>query len=160
MPTARCLEIMPKPEISISKKVLPSLPNEYRKTVLGDPMGADNQYRGPSGVHVREYKDSFVVHVDEVDPRFDVLGHLVQDTPETLAAFGAGLILSKLGFHPRSEKSSHKCSKIEAAKERMDKNENRVCDRNRFGATSMSLIFSIFLFDRMFRRIKRLLLGF
>jgi hypothetical protein len=42
------------------------------------------------------------VHVDKVDPRFDALGHLVHDSPETLAVFGFG------HFDKDSGKSSHK----------------------------------------------------
>ena len=83
-------------EISISKEVLPSL-EEYgfAETLLGDARGSIRQYRNSSGLHVREYRDKFVVHEDKVDPRVDPIGHLIRDSPETLFAFGGAFLLSQ-----------------------------------------------------------------
>jgi hypothetical protein len=74
--------------ISISKEVLPSLEGfEFDETNLGDAMGSVRQYRNARGVHVREFPDHFEIHVDQVDPRTNPLGHLIYDSPETLVAF-------------------------------------------------------------------------
>lgn len=82
-------------EISISKDVLPSLESEtFQPTSLGDPKGAMRQYRSASGVHVREYSDRFVIHVDTFDPRTDPIAHLLIDSPETILAFGTTSFLS------------------------------------------------------------------
>jgi hypothetical protein len=83
-------------EISISKEVLPSV-EEYgfAETLLGDSRRSARQYRNSSGLHIREYRDRFVVHEDRVDPRIDPIGHLIKDSPETLLAFGAAVFLSR-----------------------------------------------------------------
>ncbi len=86
---------MTSKEIAVSKEVLPSLSEDYEETVLGDRRGAIRQFRNSSGLHVREYEDNFVIHVDKVDPRRNPLGHLVMDSPETILAIGAGLFLAK-----------------------------------------------------------------
>ena len=79
----------------ISKEVLPSLEGfELDETLLGDPKGCLRQYRGANGLHVREYEEYFEIHRDQVDPRVDPLGHLLRDSPETLAAFGAATVLN------------------------------------------------------------------
>ena len=78
-------------EIFISKEVLTTLPEEYRETMLGDRRGALHQYRHPSGMHVREYRDGFVVHRDRFDPRAHPVRHLLSDSPETMLALGACL---------------------------------------------------------------------
>ena len=82
-------------EIAISKDVLPDLGDDFEETSFGDTRGASRQFRGKSGVHIREYDDRFVIHVDRVDPRKDPLGHLIRDSPETILAAGAGLYLAK-----------------------------------------------------------------
>lgn len=82
-------------EIFISKEVLTTLPEEYRETVVGDRRGALRQYRHPSGMHVREYRDGFVVHRDRFDPRAHPVSHLLSDSPETMLALGACLYGAK-----------------------------------------------------------------
>ena len=82
--------------ISISKEVLTSLEGlGFSETVLGNRMSSIRQYRNKNGVHIREYLDKFVIHQDKVDPRVDPIGHLLKDSPETLLAFGASLLVSK-----------------------------------------------------------------
>ena len=82
--------------LSISKEVLPDLEGfEFDETILGDPMGSLKQYRNARGVHVREFPDRYEIHVDQVDPRTNPLGHLISDSPETLVAFAATSILAK-----------------------------------------------------------------
>jgi hypothetical protein len=45
-------------------------------------------------VHVREYEDEFLVHLDRIDPRSRPLRHLMMDSPETLISIAAGLFLA------------------------------------------------------------------
>ncbi|MDG6923680.1 MAG: hypothetical protein JRN67_10365 [Nitrososphaerota archaeon] len=90
-------------EISISKDVLPSLDEEvFQETSIGDSRGAIKQYRSASGVHVREYSDRFVVHLDSFDPRTDPLAHLIVDSPESIFAFGTASFLSHNNIHFKS----------------------------------------------------------
>jgi hypothetical protein len=83
-----------KHNIRISKEVLPELPSDYEETELGDKRGASKQYRNLN-VHVREYDDSYTIHIDRADPRRDPLGHLLKDAPETVAAFATSLYFAK-----------------------------------------------------------------
>jgi len=81
--------------LSISKEVLGSLDGfGFRETTLGDPKGSLRQYRNGTGIHVREYRDRFVIHKDSIDPRENPIGHLVRDSPETLFALGVSSIIS------------------------------------------------------------------
>lgn len=83
-------------EISVSKDVLPSIEEfGFEETILGDLKGSLKQYRNSTGLHVREYRDRFVIHRDQVDPRVDPLGHLVRDSPETLFSLGGAFIASR-----------------------------------------------------------------
>jgi hypothetical protein len=103
--TRRRRVVKGKKEIRISKEVLPSLPEEYTETRLGEPRGARRQFRNSSGVHVREYEDQYEVHVDRVDPRTDPIGHLLRDSPETLLSAAAGLLAARsLGGSSASQK--------------------------------------------------------
>src|SRR5208337_1879190 len=76
-------------EITIPKEGL-VVGSDFEETVLGHTQGAIKQYRGPLGAHLREFADSFKLHKDEVDPRFDPLGHLVKDAPDDLAGIAVG----------------------------------------------------------------------
>jgi hypothetical protein len=85
-----------KNEVTISKAVLPELPPEAVANSLGDRRGAKRQYRVENtNIHIREYQDKFVIHVDREDPRKHPLGHLLRDSPETLAAAGTSFYLTK-----------------------------------------------------------------
>jgi len=55
--------------LRIDKEVMAGLPPWFERTLLGLPLGASAQYRGPSGLHVREYDDHYEVHFDLFDPR-------------------------------------------------------------------------------------------
>jgi hypothetical protein len=94
--------------IRISKQVLPELPSDYEETNLGDKRGASKQYRNSNG-HVREYNDSYTIHVDRADPRSDPLGHLLKDSPETIAAFATSLYFAKRSL--QGDPSSRKYNK-------------------------------------------------
>ena len=71
-------------EIEIPKEVRPFMLEEADETLLGQKNGAQKQYRY-GNLHIREYDDKYLVHMDKVDPREDALGHLVSDAPEFLA---------------------------------------------------------------------------
>ena len=61
---------------------------------MGQKNGAKKQYRY-GNLHIREYDDKYLVHMDKVDPRQDPLGHLVHDAPEILIGVASGIIAGK-----------------------------------------------------------------
>ncbi|MHB8545351.1 MAG: hypothetical protein ACYDAJ_01110 [Nitrosotalea sp.] len=81
-------------EIEIPKEVRHFMLEEAEETVLGQKNGAKKQYRY-GNLHIREYDDMYLVHMDKVDPRKDPLGHLVQDAPEILVGITSGLVAAK-----------------------------------------------------------------
>jgi hypothetical protein len=78
--------------IIIPKSVRPII--SYEETFLGNKKGANKQFRYGK-LHIREYDDHYVVHVDKVDPRKDPVGHLLIDAPAYLVATVAGLKAAK-----------------------------------------------------------------
>ena len=89
---------MPGDEIEIPKELRPFMLENAKETSLGQKNGANKQYRY-GNLHIREYDDKFLVHMDKVDPRKNPLGHLVFDAPEVLiglacAAIGGGKVAS------------------------------------------------------------------
>jgi hypothetical protein len=88
-------------EFKVFKNRMPTLPVCLEETPLGDLKGALRQFRGPFGSHVHEYKGYWVFHRDKVDPRYDPVGHLVQDAPYVLgivALFGLGIFLAVISL--------------------------------------------------------------
>ena len=81
-------------EIEIPKEVLHFLPEGTEETVLGQKNGAKKQYRY-GNLHIREYDDKYLVHMDKIDPRQDPLGHLVHDSPEILIGVASGIFVGK-----------------------------------------------------------------
>ena len=79
--------------IIVPRSVRPII--DYEETCLGDKKGAKKQFRYGK-LHIREYKDYLIVHMDKVDPRKDPLGHLLIDAPEYLVSAFAGLEVAKL----------------------------------------------------------------
>jgi hypothetical protein len=67
--------------IIVPKDVRPII--DYETTFLGNGRGAIRQYRY-GNLHIREYRNYFAVHFDNLDPRIDPLGHLMLDTPEII----------------------------------------------------------------------------
>ena len=78
-------------EIEIPKEVRHFMLEGAEETVLGQKNGAKKQYRY-GNLHIREYDDKYLVHMDRVDPRKDPLGHLVQDAPEILVGIASAII--------------------------------------------------------------------
>lgn len=78
--------------IIVPKQVRPII--TYEETILGNKKGAKRQFRY-GNLHIREYEDYYVVHMDKIDPKRDPIGHLLTDAPEYLAAIIAGLKAAK-----------------------------------------------------------------
>ncbi|HET7149663.1 MAG TPA: hypothetical protein VFI73_14340 [Candidatus Nitrosopolaris sp.] len=78
--------------IIVPKSVRPII--DYEETFFGTKKGAKKQFRYGK-LHIREYKDYYIVHMDKVDPAKDPMGHLLIDAPEFLAATIAGLKAAK-----------------------------------------------------------------
>ncbi|MEM2760015.1 MAG: hypothetical protein QXU32_01155 [Nitrososphaerales archaeon] len=77
-------------EIEVPKSIRPIMMDSAKETRLGERKGARKQYRY-GNLHIREYDDKYVVHMDKVDPRKDPLGHLLKDSPETLIGIASGI---------------------------------------------------------------------
>ncbi len=94
-------------DIEIPKELGSFILDKAEETHLGQKNGATKQYRY-GNLHIREYEDKFLVHTDKVDPRKNVLGHLVSDAPEILiglasAVIGGGKVAS---YMKKNNKSS------------------------------------------------------
>ena len=48
--------------------ILQRLPWDCEPTILGDLMGANQQYRGPKGLQVRQYGNLLIGYFDKIDP--------------------------------------------------------------------------------------------
>ena len=83
---------MSSDEIEIPKELRPFMLDNAKLTSLGQKNGATKQYRY-GNLHIREYDDKFLVHMDKIDPTKNPLGHLIVDAPEVLI----GLALASLG---------------------------------------------------------------
>ncbi|MGQ0795377.1 MAG: hypothetical protein ACT4N5_04240 [Nitrosopumilaceae archaeon] len=79
-------------EIEVPKEIRPFMLEHAQETRLGQKNGANKQYRY-GNLHIREYDDKYLLHVDKVDPRKDPLGHLIFDAPEILV----GLVSATIG---------------------------------------------------------------
>ncbi len=80
-------------EIEVPKEIRSFMLEDAEETPLGQKNGAKKQYRY-GNLHILEYDDKYLVHMDKVDPRKDPLGHLIVDAPEflvgTVSAFVSG----------------------------------------------------------------------
>jgi len=81
-------------EVEVPKSVRPIMLDAAQATNLGERNGAKKQHRY-GNLHIREYDDKYVVHIDKVDPRRDPLGHLLRDSPETLLGILSGIYFGK-----------------------------------------------------------------
>jgi len=81
-------------EIEVPKEIRPFMLEEAEETTLGQKNDAIRQYRY-GNLHIREYDDKYLVHVDSVDPRKDPFGHLVLDAPEVLLGVVSALLGGK-----------------------------------------------------------------
>ena len=84
-------------EIEIPKEVRTFMLEHAKETSLGQKNGANKQFRY-GNLHIREYDDKFLVHMDKIDPRKDPLGHLVFDAPEVLVGLASAAITGSKVF--------------------------------------------------------------
>ncbi len=77
-------------EIVVPKELREFMLEGAEVTLLGKSNGSKRQYRY-GNLHIREYDDKFLVHVDKIDPRKDPIGHLVHDAPEVLVGLACGI---------------------------------------------------------------------
>jgi hypothetical protein len=101
---------MPREEIVVPKELREFMLEKAEETSLGQKNGAKKQYRY-GNLHIREYDDNFLVHMDKIDPRSDPLGHLIYDAPEVLvgltcAIFGGPLIGKTISSKNKSKNFS------------------------------------------------------
>jgi hypothetical protein len=82
-----------KGSIIVPKSVRPTI--DYEVTHLGDKKGARQQFRHKN-LHIRDYGDYYTVHIDNIDPRRDPLGHLIIDAPEFLVGIMSAVSIGKL----------------------------------------------------------------
>jgi hypothetical protein len=82
-----------KGSIIVPKSVRPTI--DYEVTHLGDKKGARQQFRHKN-LHIRDYGDYYTVHIDNIDPRKDPLGHLIIDAPEFLVGIMSAVSIGKL----------------------------------------------------------------
>ncbi|MDG7049936.1 MAG: hypothetical protein JRZ94_01890 [Nitrososphaerota archaeon] len=78
-------------EIEIPKELRPFMLEQARETKLGHKNGAIRQYRY-GNLHIREYDNKYLVHMDKVNPHDDPLGHLVYDAQEVLVGVASGAV--------------------------------------------------------------------
>src|SRR5574342_277276 len=81
-------------EIEVPKEIRPFMLELAEETRLGQKNGANKQYRY-GNLHIREYDDKYLIHVDKVDPRKDPIGHLIFDAPEVLIGLATAAIGGK-----------------------------------------------------------------
>jgi hypothetical protein len=79
--------------IIVPKSVRPTI--DYEVTHLGNKKGARQQFRHKN-LHIRDYGDYYTVHIDNIDPRKDPLGHLLMDAPEFLIGILSAVSIGKL----------------------------------------------------------------
>jgi hypothetical protein len=78
-------------EIEIPKELRPFMLDAAKETELGHKNGANKQYRY-GNLHIREYDDKYLVHMDKANPLTDPLGHLVFDAQEILIGLAGGAV--------------------------------------------------------------------
>lgn len=103
-------------EIEVPIEVRPFMLEKAEETRLGQKNGANKQYRY-GNLHIREYDDKYLLHMDKVDPRKNPLGHLVVDAPEVLvglatAVFGGKKIASEIYKMQKNNKHAKSLSLV------------------------------------------------
>jgi len=81
-------------EIEVPKEIRPFMLEQAEETRLGQKNGANKQYRYGK-LHIREYDDKYLIHMDKIDPRKDPIGHLIFDAPEVLIGLATAAIGGK-----------------------------------------------------------------
>jgi hypothetical protein len=81
-------------EIEVPKEIRPFMLEQAEETKLGHKNNANKQYRY-GNLHIREYDDKYLIHMDKIDPRKDPIGHLIFDAPEVLVGLASAAIGGK-----------------------------------------------------------------
>ena len=107
---------MPWDEIEIPKEIRPFMLEQAQQTRLGHKNGSQRQFRY-GNLHIREYEDKYLVHIDKANPHDDPLGHLVYDAQEVLVGLASGAIGgAKVASHIyKKSKKTKKDKQIAAA---------------------------------------------
>ncbi len=103
-------------EIEVPKELRPFMLGGAQETKLGHKNGANKQYRY-GNLHIREYDDKYLVHVDKVDPLKDPLGHLILDAQEVLVGLASGAVggIKVASYIYNKSKKTKKDKQISAA---------------------------------------------
>lgn len=100
---ARVLKERHHADLRIDKDAVPHPLDAGFVRHTGDPRGQHADYRRPlpdgRGVHVKEYRDSFAIHWDKVDPLESWFGHIVADAPHWFLV--GGFLAFKFGRYSR-----------------------------------------------------------
>jgi len=74
-------------KVDISKSVVGELPDHFEESYPANAMqnegaiGSHRDDRERNSLHVIEYEDKWEVHIDEHNPKYAPLKHLMQDAP-------------------------------------------------------------------------------
>lgn len=103
-------------EIEIPKDIRPFMLEQAQETKLGHKNGATRQFRY-GNLHIREYDDRYLVHMDRINPHDDPLGHLMYDAQEVLVGITSGAIGgAKIASHIyKKSKKTKKDKQVAAA---------------------------------------------
>ena len=76
-------------EVKVSKRKMSHLPACFKKARFGFSHDCLKQWRGPFGIHIREYKSHYLIHRDIADPELsgiDAFSHALFDvtTPDKI----------------------------------------------------------------------------
>ncbi len=81
--------------VRIDKKPGLSLPSYFHETNMGISKGELRQFRDDNptqSLHIHEFSDHYLAHVDIFNPKFHPLAHGILDTPGITLAIAAGTI--------------------------------------------------------------------
>jgi hypothetical protein len=80
--------------LTVSKAVVDEVPESFSRSRLAahreDAVASYRDSRRRDSVHVVEYPDRWVLHVDRYNPRYEPVGHVLVDAPEQTAQAVAG----------------------------------------------------------------------
>ncbi len=86
----------------IPKKESDCLPEEFHESFMGLSKGAIRQFRDDRAIdslHIHEFPDYFLVHVDAFNPEHHPVAHGFVDTP----GMAVGLVLGAIGVYCLSQ---------------------------------------------------------
>lgn len=78
-------------EIEVPKELRQFMLQGAKQTRLGHGNGANRQYRY-GNLHIREYDEKYLVHMDKANPLTDPLGHILLDAQEVLVGLMTGVL--------------------------------------------------------------------